>query len=195
MSTTSFKMGQRSYGDVFNNFVCSCRRPHRKSILPVRWYFSFKAYQKWFTSLFILYIVSNSALLLLDGNNAFMESYLLFSTEYDGSCRDHILIAAHASFLHSLILLRDSSISWCLFQCQCTQTMLLINTWLTWVGIRFLISLSMYLIVMSPSRAEGFSARLGSWPFSLQLEIENWPKTSRNFDFDFFFFLVYVAKS
>ena len=112
-----------------------------------------------------MYIVSNSALLLLDGNNAFMESYLLFSTEYDGSCRDHILIAAHASFLHSLILLRDSSISWCLFQCQCTQTMLLINTWLTWVGIRFLISLSMYLIVMSPSRAEGFSAWLGSWPF------------------------------
>ena len=41
------------------------------------------------------------------------------------------------------------------------------------------------------------SARLGSWPFSLQLEIENRPKTSRNFDFDFLIFLifVYVAKS
>ena len=25
--------------------------------------------------------------------------------------------------------------------------------------------------------------QLGSWPLSLQLEIENWTKTSRNFDF------------
>ena len=35
-----------------------------------------------------------------------------------------------------------------------------------------------YLPVMSPSRAEGFSARLGSWPFFIQLEIKNWPKKS-----------------
>ena len=45
------------------------------------------------------------------------------------------------------------------------------------------------VLVMSPSRA-GLchssswrifsSARLGSWPFSLQLEIENWPQTSWN---------------
>ena len=28
--------------------------------------------------------------------------------------------------------------------------------------------------------AEGFSARLGSWPFLLQLEIKNWLKASQN---------------
>ena len=48
---------------------------------------------------------------------------------------------------------------------------------------------------MSPSRAGSsqssswriFSlARVGLWPFSLQLEIENRQKTSWNFDFDFF---------
>ena len=42
-----------------------------------------------------------------------------------------------------------------------------------------------YLPVMSPSRAEGFSARLGSWPFFIQLEIKNWPKMSWTFDFVF----------
>ena len=38
------------------------------------------------------------------------------------------------------------------------------------------------------------SARLGSWPFPLQLEIENRPKTSQNFDFDSISF-IYVVKA
>ena len=55
-----------------------------------------------------------------------------------------------------------------------------------------------YLVVMSPSRVGSsqssnwriFSlARLGLWPFPLQLEIKNRPKTSRNFDFDLIFLL------
>ena len=33
--------------------------------------------------------------------------------------------------------------------------------------------------------AEDPSARLGSWPFFIQLEIKNMPKKSQNFDFDF----------
>ena len=32
--------------------------------------------------------------------------------------------------------------------------------------------------------------KLGSWPFPLQLEIENRPKTSQNFDFDLIFLFI-----
>ena len=52
-------------------------------------------------------------------------------------------------------------------------------------------SVRVRLLVMSPSRASSSwrifsSARLGSWPFSLQFAIENWPKTSQNFNFQSF---------
>ena len=63
-----------------------------------------------------------------------------------------------------------------------------------WIRNEFVLfmHLSIYLVVMGPSRAGSsqssswriFSlARLDSWPFPLQLEIENRAKTSQNFYF------------
>ena len=53
-----------------------------------------------------------------------------------------------------------------------------------------------YIVVMSPSRAEGFSARLGSWRFSLQLGTENWPKRAEiHFYHTFWKSLNHVPKS
>ena len=64
-----------------------------------------------------------------------------------------------------------------------------------WIRVRWVMELEtwgMKLVVMSPSRA-GLShssswrifslARLGSWPFSLQLGIENWLKNELKFQF------------
>ena len=53
----------------------------------------------------------------------------------------------------------------------------------------FCVNSSLLNLVMSPSRAAGFSSRLGSarlMTFSFQLEIAKWPKTSRNLDSFFF---------
>ena len=47
---------------------------------------------------------------------------------------------------------------------------------------------TLYSPLRAIARAEGFSARLGSWPFSIQLGIKNWPKTSWIF-FLYFFIL------
>ena len=58
-----------------------------------------------------------------------------------------------------------------------------------------------HLLLMSPSRAGSShcsswrifsSAQLGSWHFSLQLEIENQPKTSWNFDSQFL--IIFIIK-
>ena len=38
-------------------------------------------------------------------------------------------------------------------------------------------------VYWATARAEGFSARLGSWPFSLQLGIKNWLKNELKFKF------------